>query len=370
MGDKMIHALLLVLFSVSANAETIHLKDGTVFQGTITKTDSGLVDILIKKDRIDPEYYSAAILKKDANTGILVLKDGSYLHGTISIADADTVQIQIKKDRIGNIDYAVVQDTSSPTSQNAPIAIPETTEEASRRRIAEDDCKGDAECVKGRLQKVPGDSRRGDTDGATRSPLNEFHINAGGFIPLAKLTIQGQDDLAGPGYSFGAQYFRQLGPNFSTGLEIEKLTGSQHNSLTLINNLFTYSQFDSLSMMVLARLCPGEGKIRPFAIGGVGFHSTTIQINSFPQAGFAWADTHTVETRNVINATKSAAAFTLQAGANYTINDSVSFGTGVAYYYLAAATYDASPDAKKLGLLGINQALAGIRIAGDLNFRF
>lgn len=367
----MIHALLLVLLSVSVNAETIHLKDGTAFQGTITKTDADSVSIQIKKDRIDPDYYSTSILKNtSAHAGLLVLKDGSYLHGTITIVDADTVGIEIKKNLVDTIGYAVAQDTSAPMGKDAPKAIPETTEEASRRRIAEDDCKGDAECVKRRLQVVPSESRQRDPDGSKQNPLNEFHINAGGFIPLAKLSIQGTDDLAGPGYSFGAQYFRQLGPNFSTGVEIEKLGGTQHNSLTLINNLFTYSQFDSLTMMVLARLSSGEGKIRPYGIGGVGFHSTTIQINSFPQPGFTWADTGTVETRNVVNSTKSAAALTLQAGVNDTINESVSFGAGVAYYYLAAATYDASPDAKKLGLLGINQPLAGIRLVADLNFRF
>ena len=367
----MIFALLLSLLAASANAETVRLKGGAVFQGTITKTNEDSVEVKIKKDIIDPDDY---VVSNDTSTsvhaGIVVLKDGSNLHGTVVAMDVDTITLLIAKRLIGNIDYAVVPGTST-----------------SREEIQHVDAKS-SNCPQGQVfqygscypmnpllgQKAPirqdQEPQLRDNERSLHGSPNEFHVNAGVFAPLTKLSIQGSDSLAGPGYAFGAQYFRQMGSRVSPGLEVEKLTAGQHDSPTLITNGNTNSQFDSVTLMALVRISPAEGDTRRYAIVGIGFHSTNIEINSTPQTGYAWTDTHTTETRSLVNATKSGAAFTFQAGANFMINDAVSYGAGVAYYYLATTTYSATPAAQLFGLEGIKQSIAGIDLTANLNVHF
>ena len=238
----MFFAALLSLLATSANAETIHLKGGTVFQGSITKTNEDSIEVEIKKEIIDPDDY---VVSNDTSTsvhaGIIVLKDGSNLHGSVIVTDADTVTLLIVKRLIGNIDDAVAQGTSTY-----------------REEIREVDAKSNA-CPQGQVfkygschpmnsllgQKTPilQEPQSPDNERSLQSSPNEFHVNAGGFVPLAKLSIQGSDNLAGSGYAFGAQYFREIGSKVSPGLEIEKLTAGQHNSATLITNGNTNSQF-------------------------------------------------------------------------------------------------------------------------------
>lgn len=367
----MIFALLLSLLTASANAEIIRLKGGTNFQGTITKTNADSIEVRIKKEIIDPDDY---VVSNDTSTsahaGIIVLKDGSNLHGIVMATDADTVTLQVVKRLIEDIDYSVVPGTS--TSRQEIQSVDGRSNNCPQGQVFRDNSCYPINPLLGRKAPIPQnqESQSRDIERPLPGSRSEFHVNVGGFIPLAKLSIQGSDNLAGPGYAFGAQYFRQTGSRVSPGLEIEKLAAGQHNSPTLITNGNTNSQFDSVTLMALIRLSPAEGDIRRYVIAGIGFHSTSIEINSSPQAGFAWTDTHTTETRSLVNSTKSALAFTLQAGANFMINDSVSYGVGVAYYYLASTTYSATPAAQLFGLEGIRQSISGIDLTGNFALRF
>ncbi|OFX10633.1 MAG: hypothetical protein A2516_01220 [Alphaproteobacteria bacterium RIFOXYD12_FULL_60_8] len=305
------------------------------------------------------------LLVASANAEILILKDGSVLHGTINKEDADTVEIQtqdgtlqIKKDRIDR-HYTPPHDASAPLEK---INYAESTSTSTHTEHAEKKPWVDWE-QQSRQRPVPAGR---DLD---RHSLNEISFNMGGFTPSAKLTLNGQDDVASPGLAYGGRYLRQTSAHAAFGIGFEKINPVMHNSETLITHAFTSSNFESSTVMGLAKLST-SGAFQLYVMGGLGFHATTLKIDAFPLAGYVWSDTGTFETRSVVNSTKSSAASMLQIGLDGDIGKSLSAGVELAYYYLGATTYDASPAAKQFGLVGINGAFAGVSFAGHFSARF
>jgi|GEM_PF-5337854 len=195
--------------------------------------------------------------------------------------------------RVPSAHAAVTQDKSASAGQKPSAEIPEFTGEASR----------------------PMNATWSDA-----SPEFEMRLSGGGFVPLSKVTILGQDYLTGPGYSLGAQLLLRQSPHFYFGLEFERLTGGKNSSPTLKDIFADNADFDSAEIMAIERISTSEGKVRPYAIGGVGLEAATIRINGSPQAGHVWPDTGTTETRNLVNSFQRAPAFTFQIGFDYLKN--------------------------------------------------
>ena len=132
--------LILALLAMPANADTIYLVDGGVFQATVTKSGEDAISIRIKKEDIDPEFDYAVTYDTvtSARSGILGLKDGPFLRGVLMATDTDTFTVSMMKDQISNIDYAVTKDTPTSLSQRTPAAVPDRQKERKRRRQCED----------------------------------------------------------------------------------------------------------------------------------------------------------------------------------------------------------------------------------------
>src|SRR5208282_994140 len=71
---RMILVLLLVSLSASAHADTLHLKDGGDVRGTVTKDDPDAVEIIVKKEFVDPDNWSK--VAQSQNAGLLILRNG------------------------------------------------------------------------------------------------------------------------------------------------------------------------------------------------------------------------------------------------------------------------------------------------------
>jgi|GEM_PF-2500579 len=359
----MILLLLLALSAAPVGAESVRLKDGNVVPATVTKTDADTVELQIKKEFVDPDSWEK--LGRAINDGILVLRNGIVLRGAITTVAAESIGIRIPKTNVERIDSG-----ASPGAAASAMGLGYGTSQSTS-------------APQGQAAAPPADSwqarlRQRSAEAAEPDRLDEFSAEAGGFLPLTRITIDGTDSLAGPGYAFGAQYLRRAGgdllrqenPSAAFGVGLERLSGGSHASSTLITNGFTTSQFDSTVLMLLGRLSADEGRYRLHLLGGLGLHWTNIQINSTPQPGFAWADTGTTETRSVVNSTKSAAALMLQPGFDAQVTDSVWVGAGLAYVFLGPATYDPSPQAQSLGATGGSVAISGFQFSANVNVQF
>jgi opacity protein-like surface antigen len=198
---------------------------------------------------------------------------------------------------------------------------------------------------------------------------NEASFDAGAFLPTAKITLGGKDDIASPGFAVGGRYFRDIAPNAAFGLGIEKLLPGSHDSDTLIPNGKTTTKFDSLTVMGLFRYATGDD-VRFTVTGGLGFHSSTMKIDVTPSAGLVWTDTGTRESRTFVDSTKTAAALMLAGGVDGKINETFSAGGELAYYALGSADYEAAPAGKRAGLASVNGSLAGLAVSGHVSARF
>lgn len=203
-------------------------------------------------------------------------------------------------------------------------------------------------------------------------PLNEVSINTGGFFPLTRVSVQGggTDDLAGPGFMVGADYFRNLTDDFSMGFEIDSINAGQHNSTSIFPHLFITSQFSSLAEFILLRVSKTVGTISMYGVAGLGAHTTTIKADAFPVAGFSWSDTGTGESRSLINTTAKGAAACLQFGLDSYLRENLSLGASARYYYLGSSMYGAAPAAQKMGLQSLGTSISGFSLTATLGYHF
>lgn len=333
-------AAIAALLAVAARADSVRLTDGLSFEGDVVKTDTDTVDIRIKKDLVDPDDWHKVVRSTDAP--FLVLQNGVVLRGVVASTAEDGLVMRLPRRSIAQI---------GPEAEPVAVAPADTAPSAPPSDVWKTEPRLDSEALS-----------------STR--LNEFSINLGGFVPLSRLTLQGTDAVAGYGAAFGAQYLRDVTSAAAVGVGIERLNGGSHNSDTLLANANTASQTESTVALLLGRYSINEGSFRLHVLGGVGIQETNLQINSAPQPGYTWTDTGTTETRTMVNSTQSTAALMLQPGFDAYLSDAVWVGAGLAYYYLGAATYDATPAAQKFGLSNVHGSLAGVQLTANLNLRF
>lgn len=200
----------------------------------------------------------------------------------------------------------------------------------------------------------------------------ETQFLVGALSPHTKIALIGSDDLASKGISVGARIMADISPIFSVGPEIQFLTPTKHESVSLVPNANTSSSFESMLLLGSIRIKRPEGAVRPFGIAGTGFHTTRMQIESTPRSGFVWSDTGTRETRKAIDSKSTSMAASLQAGLDFQINDSLQAGVSLAWYYLGYTLYDSTPAAQSLvpGFVGVDGPISATSLAANINFRF
>lgn len=206
--------------------------------------------------------------------------------------------------------------------------------------------------------------------GTARAATGEFLL--GPAFSTSKISINAEDKAAANGLALGARFLGKAGKNLSAGLEVQSLSMGEATSNTMITNGVTTSKFSSLLFLVEAKLAAEEGALRPFALMGFGFHSTSLKIASTPQAGFAWLNTGSRETRSVVDSRKTSAAATLQGGAEAPIGERFVAGLSAAWYYLGSATYGSSSEIRQTSPAfgGIKGSLSSIALLASASYKF
>src|SRR6185312_410625 len=200
---------------------------------------------------------------------------------------------------------------------------------------------------------------------------NEIQFLLGAVKPTNNVSIQGSDSLGTSGLAVGGRYLRETTvTGLQVGGEIMSLNPGSAASDTLITNTNSTVQVKSLAFMADAKLAKTDGTVRPWVLVGLGFHSTNMDIESAPKAGFVWTDTGTRETRTVVDSTKTGVAATLQGGLDFPVNDQFLIGAGIAWYALGSTTYDATPVARQFGLTGISGGISDVAFLVSANYRF
>lgn len=196
-----------------------------------------------------------------------------------------------------------------------------------------------------------------------RAADKSLELLVGPVIPLTKLDNSanggGTDYIASTGFSIGGRFMNRVKPNFSLGGEIQSLMPGDQNSSSFIAHANTKSSFSSMLFLAEAKLAGESGPIRPFAIAGLGFHSTHVTATTTLAPGFVWTDTGTRETRTVVDSTQTKFAGTVIGGAEIPIDDRFSLGLSAAFYYLAKGTYD-----------GVSGSISAISFLGSAAYRF
>lgn len=204
-------------------------------------------------------------------------------------------------------------------------------------------------------------------------PKSELFLMIGNVTSRTKITLDQQDSLAAAGVAAGARFLTRVAPALMLGGELQTLKPSERQSGVLIRNGYTNSKFESLLLLIEAKLMPrGKRRFRPYLMGGLGFHSTAMTIDTAPNTGFAWANTGTRETRKVVDTRKTAGALTLQAGADFPLSDRVVAGLSAAWYSLGKASYESTAVIKQTNptFAGIEGPISSTCILVHLGMRF
>lgn len=199
---------------------------------------------------------------------------------------------------------------------------------------------------------------------------NEFGLLLGGYATGTKIKIQGEGDAGKGGGSFGFRYLRALDEKIALGFEVDVLNPGEAESSSLVTSALSTVKVQSNQFLAIGRARFGRERIHPFMIAGVGLHSTSLQIDVRPQAGFVWADTGTREARTAVADRKTGAALSLQGGVDFDVTPSFVLGAGLGWHYASEVVYDATPGGKAGGLLGIKGALNGVSVGLNAALRF
>lgn len=204
-------------------------------------------------------------------------------------------------------------------------------------------------------------------------PKNEFSLVIGNVMSRTKITLDGSDYLASAGVAAGVRLLTRVSPRLMVGAEIQSLKPSERRSGVLITRGDATTSFESLLILgELKWIASGKRRFRPYALGGLGVHSTSMKIDVEPQRGYVWADTGTTEIRRQVDSRRSAAALTLQAGADFPVNERVVLGFGASWYYLGKTTYHSTAKAKatRPAFTGVDGSLSALSILAHMGFRF
>src|SRR5690349_12153224 len=97
------------------------------------------------------------------------------------------------------------------------------------------------------------------------------------------------------GAAYG-QYLYYVTPNLGLGADINFAASGDETSTSVIPRGITTNSFKSTLVLLMARAnLSNTGPTVPYVFAGVGFHSTTLDMKTMPQPGFAWVDTGTTE---------------------------------------------------------------------------
>lgn len=134
-----------------------------------------------------------------------------------------------------------------------------------------------------------------------------FQIYGGGAALSGRYHQPGvnkdEQDYADGGSVIGGQflYYVSDSPCLALGFDVSHADFSSHESYQLLINRFTSSSAKNTTGFVVARLAYPKGRVRPYIQGGLGAQATSLTLDGTPINASSWADTHTTETRQLLN---------------------------------------------------------------------
>lgn len=174
--------------------------------------------------------------------------------------------------------------------------------------------------------------------------------------------------IAARGPAYGVRYLHSRTPFIGLGLEADYLRPKNKDKDN--GNHLASTSTDSASVLGVVRIGPTEGALRPNFLLGLGIHFTSIRYQAVPKKDFVWTDSGTAEKRTLIDSSAKGAAIKIQAGADYALTDNFLAGAFLGWNYLGSAKYEATDQAKSLGVNSISGSLSAVTLGVSLAARF
>lgn len=190
-------------------------------------------------------------------------------------------------------------------------------------------------------------------------------VDFGVGFPLSKLDLTsqqgGKDDIGKMGYSWGVRYLYNVIPALGLGAEVNGTPFGESSSDVLIPGGHTTIKDNTHVFLAIAKyIIIPTGPAQPYLIGGLGFHSTSLDGKIAPPPGFLWIDTGTREARSLVDDTQQGFAAAVGAGVDVPVNDIFFVGFEGRYQHLAEVTYNTS--ARTVQTFGVST----IKAASDM----
>lgn len=162
------------------------------------------------------------------------------------------------------------------------------------------------------------------------------------------------EKIASPGGAFGAQYVYYLrsAPAVGLGLDILNSSLQEHFADSLSTQYNFRTRFQPTTVLAVAKLAFGQGRIHPYLFGGIGFHRTSFYWDFQPKGSTTWFDTNTQDNRRIVEGTATGFAGAGGIGVDIFLTPSVFLGAEGRGTYLGTATYPLTAQARALGFSG------------------
>lgn len=199
----------------------------------------------------------------------------------------------------------------------------------------------------------------------------QVSVNVGAAIPTTKYDLSAfggkTEAMGGSGVGFGGQYLYNLTPSLGLGGEFSYASfGDKDHTVT---NAIVTSSYKTWTMEVIARyVMMPEARFNPYFIAGLGMGSVAAKATTKPAPGLVWLNTGTTESRTNFDGSAIGAAFSLGAGADADISDSIFAGLDLRWRFVGAKNDFA--DQVVPGAVHSLSSGNGMAIAGKIGYKF
>ncbi|MCR4294233.1 MAG: hypothetical protein NUW21_01765 [Elusimicrobia bacterium] len=213
---------------------------------------------------------------------------------------------------------------------------------------------------------------------ASRDGRHEIALQLGAFRPTARFGINGLtgdrgERFGATGFLFLADYFQALTPALSAGLEglfINRGTYMLEN-LAVNPGSKTLVRGDTKAVLAMLRLRrPGTG-FRPYVVGGLGAHTTTMDVFVRVRPGFIWGGGFGEEI-SAVKGNASGFIWVLRGGLEHAFAEGGTIGLEAGWVGIPSRRYPLTPAGRDVVGLSNDVVSAGdgLSLAVKFGYRF
>lgn len=231
-------------------------------------------------------------------------------------------------------------------------------------------CAALAVCIAGQVQAA-------DTLLASRDNRQEIALQLGAFRPTARFGINGLtgdrgERFGATGFLFIADYFHAVTPALSAGLEglfINRGTYMLDN-LAANPGSKTLVRGDTKAVLATLRLRRPGGRFRPYVLGGVGAHSTSMDVFVRAPPGFNWVGYG--DELSVVKGNASGLIWVLRGGVEHAFAQGGTLGLEAGWIGIPSRKYPLKPAGRDVLFLTNDVVAAGdgFSLAVKFGYRF